>query len=208
MTREEHRRKAMAERRRAQQRKMRNRRIVLTALLVVLVAALSIGGTIAWLTATTSPVTNTFTTSDINITLAETTGNSYKMIPGYIINKDPKVTVTAGSEPCYLFVKVEKSTNFDNFMTYEIADGWTQLEGVSGVYYREVNSSTSDQVFDVIKDNKVTVNTTVTKANMNALTDATNPTLTFTAYATQLYKTNNTEFSVADAWAEVTPTTP
>ena len=208
MTREEHRRKAMAERRRAQQRKMRNRRIVLTALLVVLVAALSIGGTIAWLTATTSPVTNTFTTSDINIALAESENLDLKMIPGYTINKDPKVTVTAGSEPCYLFVKVEESTNFDNFMTYEIASGWTQLDGVSGVYYREVNSNTSEQVFDVIKDNKVTVKDTVTKAEMNDLTDATRPKLTFTAYATQLYKTNNTKFSVADAWAKVTPTTP
>lgn len=208
MTREEHRRKAMAERRRAQQRKMRNRRIVLTALLVVLVAALSIGGTIAWLTATTSPVTNTFTTSDINITLAETTGTSYKMIPGYTITKDPKVTVTAGSEPCYLFVKVEESSNFGTFMTYDIADGWIQLEGVSGVYYREVNSATTAQDFSVIKNNQVTVNTTVTKTGMNALNDATRPTLTFTAYATQLYKTNNTKFSVADAWAEVKPTTP
>lgn len=208
MTREEHRRKVMAERRRAKQRKMRNRRIVLTALLVVLVAALSIGGTVAWLTATTPTVTNTFTTSDINITLAETTGTDYKMIPGHTINKDPKVTVTAGSEPCYLFVKVEKSTNFDSFMTYEIADGWTQLGSASGVYYREVDNTTSAQEFYVIKDNQVTVNYTVTKSDMNALNSSSYPTLKFTAYATQLYETNNTKFEPAEAWAKVAPTTP
>ena len=206
MTREEHRRKVMAERRRAKQRKMRNRRIVLTALLVVLVAALSIGGTVAWLTATTPTVTNTFTTSDINITLAESENLDLKMIPGHTITKDPKVTVVANSEKCYLFVKVEESDNFGTFMTYDIADGWTQLEGVSGVYYREVDSSTSDQVFDVIKDNQVTVNTTVTKAEMNALTDNTRPTLTFTAYATQYMKNNTESFTPAEAWNNVSPT--
>lgn len=207
MTREEHRRKAMAERRRAQQRKMRNRRIVLTALLVVLVAALSIGGTIAWLTATSGSVTNTFTTSDINITLAETTGTSYKMIPGYTITKDPKVTVKANSEKCYLFVKVEESNNFGTFMTYTMATGWNRLEAGSNVYYRTVESDTSDQVFDVIMDDEVTVNDTVTKAEMNDLTDATRPTLTFTAYATQYMKNNTEFFTVADAWNNVSSTT-
>ena len=206
MTREEHRRKVMAERRRAKQRKMRNRRIVLTALLVVLVAALSIGGTVAWLTATSDPVTNTFTTSDIDITLAETTGNNYKMIPGYTISKDPKVTVKANSEKCYLFVKVEKSTNFDYFMTYTMATGWTQLDNGSNVYYRVVDSGTTDQDFNVIKDNQVTVKDTVTKSDMKALTDTTKPTLKFTAYATQYMKSNTAYFTPAEAWEKVNPT--
>lgn len=207
MTREEHRRKAMAERRRAQQRKMRNRRIVLTALLVVLVAALSIGGTIAWLTATSGSVTNTFTTSDINITLAESENLDLKMIPGHTITKDPKVTVVANSEKCYLFVKVEESSNFDTFMTYTMATGWTQLASNSNVYYRIVESSNTNQDFYVIKDNQVTVNTTVTKAEMNALTDNTRPTLTFTAYATQYMKNNTESFTPAEAWNNVSPTT-
>ena len=103
------------------------------------------------------------------------------MVPGNKITKDPKVTVKANSEACWLFVKVEKSTNFDEFMTYGIADGWTKLDGVDGVYYREVDSPTDDTVFDVLKDNSVTVKTTVTKEQFNSLTS--NPTLTFTAYA-------------------------
>lgn len=79
------------------------------ALTLVLVGV--IGGTVAWLTDTTESVVNTFTDSDIDITLEETTGEDYKMVPGYTISKDPQVTVETSSEKCYLFVKLEKSEN-------------------------------------------------------------------------------------------------
>ncbi|MDY5219811.1 MAG: hypothetical protein SPH82_04420 [Eubacteriales bacterium] len=183
-----------AAQRRARQRKQRNRRIAMTVALVLVVALASIGGTIAWLTATTTPVTNTFTTSDIDITLTETgaTNNakSFKMVPGSTIAKDPKVTVTAGSEDCWLFVKIEESTNLDDFITYTVDNGWTELTGVTGVtgvYYRKVAASAADQEFNVLTNNQVTVKNTVTKADMKALDaeGAIQPTLTFTAYAVQ-----------------------
>ena len=72
---------------------------------LVLAVAMGIGGTLAWLTAKTEAVKNTFTVGNINITLTETTTN-YKMVPGQTIAKDPKVTVKAGSEACWLFVKI------------------------------------------------------------------------------------------------------
>ena len=159
------------------------KKLTVSLAVLALVACMTAGATLAWLTAKTSSVTNTFTYGDINIELKETTGESYKMVPGNTIAKDPKVTVKANSEACWLFVKVEKSTNLDEFMTYGIADGWTKLDGVDGVYYREVDSPTDDTVFDVLKDNSVTVKTTVTKEQFNSLTS--NPTLTFTAYACQ-----------------------
>ena len=48
------------------------RRILLLVGLMSLVAVISIGGTIAWLTDQTDAVTNTFTATDIEITLTET----------------------------------------------------------------------------------------------------------------------------------------
>ncbi len=179
-------------------------------LALVLVIGCTVGGTLAWLTDKTDEVKNTFTTSDVDIELAETTGNSYKMVPGHTIEKDPKVTVKADSEKCFLFVKVEKSTNFDTYMTYTMADGWTELtgvEGVTGVYYRVVDDTTADQEFAVIKNNTVTVKDTITKADMNALTEDTYPTLTVTAYASQLMKNNTDNFTAAEAWANVNPQT-
>ena len=176
---------------------------LLLAIAIVVVGV--VAGTVAWLTDKTPSVTNTFTTSDINIELKETK-NHFQMIPGWDIEKDPKVTVKADSEACYLFVKLEKSTNFDTFMTYEMADGWTELTdvaGVAGVYYREVPAGTADASFDVLAGNKVTVKDTVTKAQMNALTADTYPTLTVTAYASQLYKNNTEKFTAAAAWANI-----
>ena len=184
---------------------------MLIAMAVVLLLGCVTGGTLAWLTSTTGEVVNTFTTSDITIGLAETKGNSFKMIPGYTIEKDPKVTVEAGSEACWLFVKVEKSTNFDTFMEYEMADGWTQLQGVTGVYYRKVLTADIGTTYSVLKGDQVTVKSDVTKAMMKGLTDTTHPTLTFQAAAVQLYKNNNAtdnEFTATQAYEKVVwPTT-
>lgn len=183
-------------------------------LALVLIAGAAVGGTLAWLTDTTEAVQNTFTTSDIKIELAESKNLDLKMIPGWTITKDPKVTVKANSEDCYLFVKIEELNNFSDFMTYTVADGWTQLKNASnndvpGVYYREVNTSTTNQEFAVLKDNQVAVKGTVTKADMEALNvnGAVKPTLTFTAYAVQLYKSNGVKFDVTEAWTNAQPTT-
>lgn len=163
---------------------------------LALVLCFAIGGTLAWLVDESDEVVNTFTYGDINIDLSESTGNEYKMIPGNDIAKDPKVTVEANSEACWLFVKVEKSANYDSYLAdYAIVTGWTALDGVADVYYREVDAATakagtSYQVLagkDGYPDGYVTVKNTVTKSDMKAIKDdtVTKPTLTFTAYAVQ-----------------------
>ena len=188
------------------------------ALVLMMVVGATIGGTIAWLTDTSDTVVNTFTDSDIEITLTEsdtdpnTAGeqHDYKMVPGYTITKDPKVTVETGSEKCYLFVKLEKANNFDSFLTYEIADGWSQLtdgegENVDGVYYRVVDTTGQGTPISVLKDDKVTVLGSVTKSMMDELRDgkAEKPTLTVTAYASQFYKSAGVEFDVNTAWTNI-----
>lgn len=188
---------------------MKNRRNVsnkTVAILLALVLAIgcAVGGTLAWLISQTEPVVNTFTYGDINIGLTETTGENYKITPGVDIKKDPKVTVTAGSEACWLFVKVEKE-NWNNKVTYEIADGWTALTGHTGVYYREVEAATAKAgvSYYILKGDTtyangvVTVSENLTKAEVNSI--ATQPKLTFTAYAVQKDGSTN----AADAWAKI-----
>ena len=172
-------------------------------LAVVLLVGAVVGGTLAWLTDKTDSVVNTFTTGNINITLAETTGTTYQMVPGWKITKNPVATVKANSEDCYLFVKLDKSDKYGDYMTYEMAEGWSTLgDSYPGVFYREVAKTTADQPFAVIKDNKITVNESVTKEMMDAIEKGTvdNPTLTITAYAIQKDKTNNTPFGAETAW--------
>lgn len=182
-------------------------KLVVAMLAVTLLIGCAIGGTVAWLTAKTDPVVNTFTYGDINITLTENkpANQQAKIIPGVDIEKDPKVTVNTNSEACWLFVKVEeKGTFVANKVTYSIADGWTKGDGTNipeNVYYREVDAVTADTDFAVLEGNKVTVSDTLTKEDIKNIT--TNPTLTFTAYAVQ----KDGIADAATAWAKVLTTT-
>jgi hypothetical protein len=177
---------------------MRGKTVVLF-LAVVLVVGCAVGGTAAWLTAKTAPIQNTFTVGNIGISLTETAIN-FKMVPGQTIVKDPKVTVAAGSEDCWLFVKLEKSPNLDTYIAYTIDSGWTPLPGVSGVWYRQVPATAANTDFNVLTGNQVTVPTTVTKEMMDSLGDGGLPAMTFTAYAVQQAGFD----TAAAAWAEVT----
>ena len=188
-------------------------RFSIKAIALVLTVGGAIGGTVAWLIATPDPVVNTFTYGDINIDLDETdtgrdndndpTTNEYEMLPGRSITKDPVITVKAKSEAMWLFVQMKKSDNFDTFMEYTMADGWTALPGEDGIYYRHVaenDVATADLRFQVIKDNTVLVKESVTKEQLNALdSNLSYPTLTVTAYAVQSAGNSGP----AEAWSKV-----
>lgn len=199
---------------------------ILVACLCVALAVLTIAGTtLAYLTSKTNEVKNTFTVGKVNIELWEhqyvpetnelndtkldgsagKTGNDYKIIPGVDLPKDPTVVVKAGSEDCWLFVKVDAQNwpaNQKISYTFNTA-GWTKLTGVEGVdnvYYREMADITADQTIELLTGNKVTVSGDLTMDEINAFTEAQKtPTLAFTAYAIQ--KAGFT--TAAAAWTEV-----
>lgn len=184
------------------------KKAIVAVVALVLVLCCAMGGTLAWLVDSTTEVKNTFTYGDINISLWEHELNEdgltlsadvftgeeqtgFKMIPGNKIEKDPTVTVKADSEASWLFIKIVESNNFDDFMTYGVASGWTQLtvdaEGnaiTDLIYYREVDATTADTDFAVLANDSVSVKDTVTK---DMLKDGifVAPTLSFTAYAVQ-----------------------
>ena len=130
------------------------------ALALVLVAALSIGGTLAYLS-DKDTVENTFTVGKIQISLDEAKTNEdgllldadgniveeleksprvqeneYKIVPGCKYHKDPTVHVEAGSEDCILYVTVENnlaSVLVEGYIEAQIADyGWTLLTNADG----------------------------------------------------------------------------
>lgn len=162
---------------------------------IVLVIGCTAGGTVAWLVSKPDPITNVFTVGDINAELTETAKTEtteFKIVPGVDIAKDPVATVKANSEDCYLFVQLTEEnwptfTEADNTtrkVKYEIEDGWIELESADGVYYREVTKNdTGDQAFHVLQDNQVTVSSTLTKENADAITGT--PKLTVAVYAVQ-----------------------
>ena len=125
------------------------KKILSVCLVVCLLATAIIGTTLAYFT-DEKAVTNTFTTGDVTIKLDETDvdtdgvatgegrkeeGNAYHLLPGKTYTKDPIVTVNAGSEECYVFVRVNNTLSGieSNAVDYvSIADqmdtnGWSVL---------------------------------------------------------------------------------
>ena len=173
------------------------KKTLITILATVLVCACIVGGTLAWLTDKTDTIENTFTVGKVDIELTETTGNTYKMIPGNTITKDPKVTVKAGSEACWVFVKIE-AIDVADYLTYTVDANWAALDGVAGVYYiqqNDLSAATDDVSYPVLAGNAVTV-----KNNVSTISGT--PTLKFTAYAIQTSDSADLD-TAAEAWAIV-----
>ena len=161
-----------------------------------------IGGSLAWLMTATDPVVNVFTYGNIQIKLEETTGDRYKMTPGKVLEKDPKISVLADSEDCWLFVKIEESDSekLSDYIEYTVADGWTALPEAPGVYFRTVDNTDRDVSFSVLKDNQVKVKGSVTRQMLEKLNDSNYPKLTFTGYAVQRDANIDEIDSAAEAW--------
>ena len=124
---------------------MEKKRNALLVVLGVILAVGIIGGTVAWLTRTSS-LTNTFTVGSFETPVTDPTdssksidieGNLYepswdedaehKLLPGNEYAKDPYVGIGAGSEDGVVYVYVKN--NFSNKIYFEINNGWSAVSG-------------------------------------------------------------------------------
>lgn len=209
-------------------KKNNSKKLIVLLLVLMLLIGSVIGGTVAFLMTKTDPVTNTFVAGNIGaLTLKEsdtavktTDGkNTYVIIPGKNITKDPKVSYTPADAndlgEVYIFVAVTGgSWNYDeqtqkfiaDGLSWSVAEGWTHLSG--NVFYMTTSAAVDDKAF--IAGNTISVATTITKgAAMNAAAAAADG-LTFTAYAIQKEGfTADTEPAAAKlAWAQAQSATP
>ena len=182
-------------------------------LLLVLCAAIlvagSVMGTLAWLTAKSETITNTFAVGNISITLTETTGDTYKLVPGVQVEKDPTVTVKAGSEKCYLFVKVVNGIaaiedSEDSIASQMVANDWVALTGVENVYYYNglVDAGATEQKLPLFANYTV-------KNDVDDLSTYDDAEIVITAYALQATAvTEMTAANMAQAWDDNFGTNP
>lgn len=180
---------------------------IILSIALVIVLVLVVGTTYAWLTSRTTGLSNTFTYGDIKISIIESdtndgdediNTNSYVIMPGTNITKDTQVLVEGGSEDCYLFIKIEKENNFDEYMTYSLNDGWIPLEGEEDIFYQEIVKTSDNQKIGIIKDNIIKVKTELTQADIAKIESY--PTLTISAYAVQRNKNMDAIDSPEEAW--------
>lgn len=160
----------------AKKRKQSKKSLILT-LALTLILGCAVGGTLAWLQDTTSPVTNTFTAGEVDITLKESpyhadtntygtpdenVQNQYPAIPGATYKKDPVVAVREGSEDCYLFVKFERSKDANTYLTYTstlVEDGsWKKISTteddnvITEVWCRVVKKADTTRSWEMLAD--------------------------------------------------------
>lgn len=166
------------------------KKVLLLALCAVLLVGATIAGTVAYLTAKTAEVKNTFTAGNVAIDLKEysvdpqtgkkdtattVTGlENLELIPGREIEKNPFVTVPSTSEDCYVFVKIVNG--LVGAVTINGMQNWVEL---GDGYYRYKDVVTAAQ-----KDKPIDVFTSITCANIDFSTIAAE-TITITAYAVQ-----------------------
>ena len=175
---------------------MNAKEIMAALLAVVLLIGIGVGGTLAWLTATSGTVTNTFTVGDVNIELKEhklndtgtalLTGtdnevnaeDSYKIVPGDTQPKDPFVRVKANSEDSWIFVQIKEVNNNAStdlkYVEWLIDNSlWTHLNTNGNIHTyvltNNYTTKTADETYDVLLSDTVTYNSELTKANLEAL---------------------------------------
>lgn len=180
---------------------IKNKKFIISAISLALVLCFALGATFAYLISKPASVKNVFTVGNVDIELKEVTPLSNKMVANETIASDPYVLVKKGSEESYVFIKIVKSNNFDDFLTFTVDTAWTQLKvdgkDVPGVYYYNT-AYTEDKELYILKDNKYTVKN-ITKTMADALTEDTMPDVTYYAGAIQKsgFKT------VEEAWAQL-----
>lgn len=195
---------------------MSKKKTLLTILAVMLVCCIAVTGTLAVLFAKTSePVVNTFTAAGDGklvtgeFTLKEhiaakqtdgsykltgettnntVTGNHYDVLPRTDLPKDPYITITEKTNaPAYLYVEVvgELPTG----MSYDMADCWTKLDGVTGnhngVIYVYNNGTPIDDESTGLDNISIIKNDTITVSDEPGLTEGQEVSLSFYAYLGQ-----------------------
>ena len=138
---------------------MKIKRILLSVLALALVAALSVGATLAFMSAEDTRVINNFSFGSISVQIAEEVptelpgeveavaagkGVSYtKVTPGVTLTKQPAVSVGTDVK-AYVFINV---SGFNANLTCDgINDTWTPVAGTTdtygnGTYYQEVEAN-------------------------------------------------------------------
>lgn len=181
----------------------KSQKAVIASLLLAVIAAMTISPTLSWLSDTSDSVVNTFAGGAISIKLDEALvdpngktvegdsaqrvlENSYKYIPGAVLDKDPTVTVLKGSEECYVFMCVDNELN-DLFTINYDTTSWLKVASNGNktvyIYKSSINALMTDN--DVVLNPIFTTITVSQNLTSQDVEEIGQKTVTATAYAVQ-----------------------
>ena len=121
---------------------MKKKTILVAAIAVMLVAALVVGGTLAYFTDKSEAKVNTFTVGNVKIDLTETAwhdNDDHTLVPDKFYDKNPTITVKEGSQDAYVFLKLDlnKYVSLINLMGVDAYKN--NIGGLSGKYPGFIN---------------------------------------------------------------------
>ena len=174
---------------------MIKKKLIISAITLAVAVTVSVGFTIAYFVSVSGPVVNTFTVGEVELELADSNEDEIQLIPGVTAERTTVVTVLSGSEDCYVYVKIEQPSELRHYVSFELEEGWINLGGIDGVYYRQVSKSAVNQKYHVFKNDEVAIQSSLTKEKMSQL-DRGGYDMKVTAYAIQTLGIE----SPADGW--------
>ena len=115
--------------------------------------------------------------------------NEYKLIPGHTYTKDPQIHIEAGSEDCYLFVKVDNGIadiedDTNTIAAQLAANGWEQLK-VDGTDVPNVYCKVDPVETEADKNNDIRIFESFKIATDADVSTYGNAKIVITAYAVQ-----------------------
>ena len=201
-------------------------KVLVLVLAVLLIVGVSVGGTLAWLQAKTENVTNTFTSAElfadpgsqftiwehkaadtdkdgiytIEANAQEVPGNTYDVLPGVNIPKDPTVDIVNLLENAYLYIKVTGLPMAGGLSATIDSTCWEALgDNYPGIYvYKDANGSNVITPTNALQVNILTQNQDGTAISVPVNYDGTAiGDLTFYAYMVQAAGNGD---DAVDAW--------
>lgn len=195
---------------------MKMKNMLIGGMSLALVACISVGGTLAYLTANGGKATNTFDFVDNGITLdlwentatenevgrndAKPISGIYNdVVPNETLKKEVRVDYTTGAQ-AYVFVKISKGDTGEEITLGEIDGAWKPVPGQTvtnkyGYYYTTVGKAEVEQTLNVFE--------TVTIPNVDISKGLNNIVISTAAIQTASFGEVNSDGAVKAAFDQV-----
>ncbi len=179
--------------------------VLLSILMITILTTAAVSGIIAGYSVSDSAsVTAVVYNPQVSLGIAIDGDNSGVIIPGgdIVLENAPTVHLDKDSSPCYIFITVDRSDNFDDYMFFTLGEGWYKHPSEEGVFFmisEETVTADGGVDYPVFLNNTIEVYNHLTRTDIAALGENK---VTISVSASAVVKDSEID-TVAEAWAAV-----